>query len=109
MALFSQPRPCTSSPLRRARADRVIWRDSDRGKVQLSGYPLDMTSLLDSTALFADSRVKDASAAPANGYVISENPATGQPIAAVRLQSRAEYDEAVRKAEAAQTHWRKLP
>jgi aldehyde dehydrogenase (NAD+) len=43
------------------------------------------------------------------GSVTSDNPATGQPIAAVRLESKADYDAAVARAEAIQRHWRRLP
>jgi aldehyde dehydrogenase (NAD+) len=41
--------------------------------------------------------------------VVSEDPARGEPIAAVRLQTRAGYDEAVERAVAVAAHWRRLP
>ncbi len=41
--------------------------------------------------------------------VTSDNPATGLPIAAVRLESRAEYESAVVRAMRAQVSWRQLP
>ena len=40
---------------------------------------------------------------------ISDNPATGEPIAAVKLMSRADYDAAVDKAVAAFHQWRTVP
>ena len=40
---------------------------------------------------------------------VSTNPADGKPLAAVRLQSAAEYDELVTKAVAAQRAWRMVP
>jgi aldehyde dehydrogenase (NAD+) len=69
--------------------------------------------------LFADPRVVRA---PSNGGVLppaaaaaddrcvrSENPAREEPIAAVRLQGRDEYDRAVARAIKVQEHWRRLP
>ena len=56
---------------------------------------------LASMDLFSDPRVADARSA-GEGHVVSENPATEEPLAAVRLQSRAEYDETVRRAMAVQ-------
>ncbi len=50
----------------------------------------------------------DAAAADAS-CVVSCNPATGKGIAAVRLHSRDEYDQAVRRAVAVQASWRRLP
>ncbi len=41
--------------------------------------------------------------------VATENPATGEALAHVRLESKAAYDAAVVKAEAIQKHWRRLP
>jgi len=41
--------------------------------------------------------------------VVSTSPATGEAIAAVRLQSRSDYEDAVTRAQAAQRHWRMLP
>ncbi len=41
--------------------------------------------------------------------VTSDNPATGKAIAAVRLQSRADYESAVLRATRAQASWRQLP
>ena len=70
-----------------------------------------MTSeLLETVELFADPRVKKVTSGSAPpGYVISENPATAEPLAAVKLQARADYDALVRRAGAAQEHWRRLP
>ena len=58
--------------------------------------------------LLQNPRVVDAAAADAS-CAVSDNPATGEPIAAVRLESRQEYDRAVTRAEAVQAHWRRLP
>ena len=58
--------------------------------------------------LFADPRVVDPAAAD-DSCVISENPATGEAIAAVRLQSAADYGATVERAVAVQTQWRRLP
>ncbi len=41
--------------------------------------------------------------------VVSENPATGRPLAAVRLQSRADYERAVAEAQAGFERWRMTP
>ncbi|MBI1303081.1 MAG: aldehyde dehydrogenase family protein [Phycisphaera sp.] len=41
--------------------------------------------------------------------VTSDNPATGEAIAAVRLESRADYESAVARAVKAQASWRQLP
>jgi len=68
-----------------------------------------VSQTLDALDVMSDPRVKDAASAPKSGYVISDNPATGQPIAAVKLQSKAEYEAAVTKAVAVQKHWQRLP
>jgi aldehyde dehydrogenase (NAD+) len=44
-----------------------------------------------------------------HGTVTTENPATGEPLAHVKLESRATYDDVVGRAEAVQRHWRRLP
>jgi aldehyde dehydrogenase (NAD+) len=41
--------------------------------------------------------------------VISTNPATGEAIAAVRLQSKADYEALVERAQSVQKAWRRLP
>ncbi len=41
--------------------------------------------------------------------VTSENPATGEAIAAVRLETRADYESAIARAVKAQASWRQLP
>jgi aldehyde dehydrogenase (NAD+) len=66
------------------------------------------TDLLSTLDIFQDPRVVDAATA-GDDCVISENPATGQPIAAVRLQGRDQYEAAVERAAAVQVHWRRLP
>ena len=43
------------------------------------------------------------------GRVVSINPATGEPLGAVRLQSKDEYEQAVQKAVLVQRSWRMLP
>jgi len=43
------------------------------------------------------------------GTVVSTNPATGESLGAVRLQSRADYEACVEKAMLVQKHWRMLP
>jgi aldehyde dehydrogenase (NAD+) len=42
-------------------------------------------------------------------HVTSINPATGEAIASVRLQSRDEYEATIERAVAVQLHWRKFP
>ncbi len=64
--------------------------------------------ILDRLGLLSDPRVVRAGS-PTDGAVISENPATGQPIAAVRLDTRRDYEGAVERAEAAQRQWRQVP
>jgi aldehyde dehydrogenase (NAD+) len=41
--------------------------------------------------------------------LVSENPATGQPLGTVKLATRAEYDAAVKAASAAFLRWRDVP
>ena len=41
--------------------------------------------------------------------VTSDNPATGEALAAVRLESRADYESAIARAVKAQASWRQLP
>ena len=65
-------------------------------------------NVLESIDLFRDPRVVDAASAD-DGCVVSYNPATEEPLAAVRLQSRADYDSAVERAQIVQRQWRRLP
>jgi aldehyde dehydrogenase (NAD+) len=66
--------------------------------------------VLETVELLTGPRVSKVTSARAPaGHVISENPATGEPIAAVKLQSRDEHEALVRRAMAAQEHWRRLP
>src|SRR5688572_25042010 len=66
--------------------------------------------LLDRIAVLSDPRVADPQRAKTGEtHVISENPATGEPIAAVKLQSKAEYEQLVKRAIKAQLEWRRLP
>ena len=45
----------------------------------------------------------------ARRVVVSENPANGRPLGAVRLMTRAEYDDATARAHAAFLQWRLVP
>ncbi len=65
-------------------------------------------STFDAIRIFEDPRVTDPRTAD-DGCVLTENPATGEPLAAVRLQTREDYDDLVRRAVAVQAHWRRLP
>jgi aldehyde dehydrogenase (NAD+) len=69
------------------------------------------SELLARLGLSSDPRVIPADRAKPGepGVVISDNPATGKPIAAVRLQSRAEYESTITRAVIAQRHWRNFP
>jgi len=67
-----------------------------------------MATTLDRLELLRDPRVVAASEA-GSGHVVSVNPSTGEPIAAVRLQDATDYDEVVQKAIAVQRSWRMLP
>jgi aldehyde dehydrogenase (NAD+) len=44
-----------------------------------------------------------------HGTISTENPASGETLAHVRLESRAAYDDVIARAEAVQRHWRRLP
>ncbi len=56
----------------------------------------------------ADPRIVDPTAGD-ESCIVSQNPASVQPIAGVKLQSTAEYDDLVQCAVAAQSYWRRLP
>ncbi|MFK7961677.1 MAG: aldehyde dehydrogenase family protein [Phycisphaerales bacterium] len=66
------------------------------------------TSVLDRIDLFSDPRVTDAANATGD-HIVSVSPSTGQPIAAVSLQSRADYDAQVERSMLVQREWRMLP
>ncbi len=70
-------------------------------------------SILDRLGILSDPLALSASkAAPevaAGRAVVSDNPATGEPLAAVRLMSKGECDAVVRRSEAAFRSWRLLP
>jgi len=69
-----------------------------------------MTQVLSASFLLSDSRVVDPALTDGGvDSVISYNPATGEPIAAVRLQTRQAYEEAVERAALVQRSWRMLP
>ncbi len=65
------------------------------------------TATIEKLALRADPRIANSSASGSS--IDSINPATGKPIASVRLQARAEYDDAVKRAMRVQEEWRRLP
>ncbi len=65
--------------------------------------------VFESIALLSDPRIIIDAATAGEHAVVSENPATGKAIAAVKLQSKADYNELVERAIAAQKHWRILP
>jgi len=46
---------------------------------------------------------------PGPGFVVSDNPATGLPLAAVRLDSHADLDRTIAEAQAAFLRWREVP
>lgn len=46
---------------------------------------------------------------PEQGFVISENPATGRPIAAARLDTPDTYEQTMARAIHALSHWRRVP
>ncbi|MHC5112883.1 MAG: L-piperidine-6-carboxylate dehydrogenase [Planctomycetota bacterium] len=63
---------------------------------------------LSAVDLFSDPRVVDPATA-GDGTVTSVNPATGEALAAVRIQPVSEYEDAVVRAMAVQKHWSRLP
>jgi len=65
-------------------------------------------AILRSLGVDSDARFVPANRA-SDDVVQSENPATGRAIGGVRLQSRAELDQAVARAVAAQRDWRDVP
>jgi aldehyde dehydrogenase (NAD+) len=66
------------------------------------------TEVLNKIDLFSDPRVTDAAAAT-DGHIVTESPATGEALAAVALQSRADYDAQVERSMLVQREWRMLP
>ncbi|MFO0894298.1 MAG: aldehyde dehydrogenase family protein [Phycisphaerales bacterium] len=65
-------------------------------------------SILERLKIDDDPRILPARKA-GDGAVVSENPATGEAIAAVRLESANELDAAIQRAEVVQRSWRQLP
>lgn len=57
----------------------------------------------------AAARAKAAADAAAGKAALSVNPASGQPMAAVRLQGTKDYDRTVEAAQAVQPEWAELP
>ncbi len=69
--------------------------------------PLRVLGLMDHPRVVSTERLpKDAAGI---GLAVVENPATGKPIAGVRLDDRAAYDRVVQRAVAAQRHWQRMP
>ena len=64
--------------------------------------------LMSESGLLTDPRVKETATADGT-CVVSQNPATSNAIAAVKLQSTVEYEEAAQRAIEAQSHWQRLP
>jgi aldehyde dehydrogenase (NAD+) len=67
-----------------------------------------MSTLLDRLGLSAHPRVHTGPTPPP-GWVVSENPATGRPIAAVRPDDRASYEQVVAGSVEAFARWRAVP
>jgi hypothetical protein len=65
--------------------------------------------ILESIDIFSDPPVIDAASAKGSGFVISENPASAQPLAGVKLNTKAEYEQLIRRSIEVQKHWRRLP
>jgi aldehyde dehydrogenase (NAD+) len=59
--------------------------------------------------LINDPRVTASKAGRQDDYVTTECPTTGEELAAVKLQTRQDYHEAVRRAMLVQREWRMLP
>ena len=64
--------------------------------------------LLNKLGIFDDPRVVPASEAGSN-HVVSTNPANGEALAAVRLDSKAEYEAVMARTVEAQKQWRRIP
>jgi aldehyde dehydrogenase (NAD+) len=64
--------------------------------------------LSDHPRLVLDAR-GPAGVTPDGGVVVSENPATGQPLAGVRLDDAAAYDRVAERSAAAFKTWREVP
>jgi aldehyde dehydrogenase (NAD+) len=76
-----------------------------------SRYAIGMNALqlIEALDVMSDERVVEPAIADPSTCVISENPATAQAIAAVRLESKAEYEKTVARVQAVQRHWQRLP
>lgn len=46
---------------------------------------------------------------PGPGFIVSDNPANGAPLAAVKLESRADLDRLISESQAAFLRWREVP
>ncbi|MCW5777004.1 MAG: aldehyde dehydrogenase family protein, partial [Phycisphaeraceae bacterium] len=65
--------------------------------------------LLDALGVAGHPRVVEAGAARGAGFVVSTNPATGEPIAGVRLDDGASCERTIGEADAAFRRWREVP
>ncbi len=68
---------------------------------------LQRLGLLDDPRVIPVAKLPKGDAPP--GLAVSSNPATGRPIAGVRLDTRDSYDKAAARAEHAFRHWRLVP
>ena len=74
-----------------------------------AGTTIDATALLGRLGLADDPRVTVGAGAAGDDAIASVNPATGEPIASVRLDGRAEYEAAMERAVRAFDQWRRVP
>jgi aldehyde dehydrogenase (NAD+) len=65
--------------------------------------------MLESSEIYSNPLVVNAVEARGAAVVISDNPATGKPIAGVKLQSKTDYESLVNRSIEVQKHWRRLP
>ena len=68
-----------------------------------------MHPVLTALGLDRHARVKPAAGPAPEGWVVTENPADGLPLAMVRLQPRAELEATIARAQKAFESWRMLP
>jgi aldehyde dehydrogenase (NAD+) len=68
-----------------------------------------MHPVLTALGLDRHARVKPAAGPAPEGWVVTENPADGSPLAMVRLQPRAELEATIARAQKAFESWRMLP
>ena len=70
--------------------------------------PAKPNALLQRLGILGDPRVVAADKA-GPGVVITDNPATGEPLAGVKLQTKAEYEETIKRAALVQQEWALCP